>query len=146
LAYRLRCCVLALGSAPRAARCADMLLTIYLVCSLLVHVWKCWGRGAGRPYGTASLLAVYDDDGPQLYLVEPSGAGHVRAQPLLSRALLWLPDKWLCSMVEAPWTVLKACMSARSGQAKLAEASVRPCCGCRCKPFLKRPHSSYARR
>ena len=31
-----------------------------------------------RPYGTASLLAVYDDDGPQLYLIEPSGAGHVR--------------------------------------------------------------------
>ncbi|KAK9844201.1 hypothetical protein WJX81_007837 [Elliptochloris bilobata] len=29
-----------------------------------------------RPYGTASLLAVYDDDGPQLYLIEPSGAGH----------------------------------------------------------------------
>lgn len=26
-----------------------------------------------RPYGTSTLLAVYDSEGPQLYLVEPSG-------------------------------------------------------------------------
>ncbi|KAF8062974.1 PAG1 [Scenedesmus sp. PABB004] len=29
-----------------------------------------------RPYGVASLLAVYDKAGPQLYLVEPSGVAH----------------------------------------------------------------------
>jgi 20S proteasome subunit alpha 7 len=27
-----------------------------------------------RPFGTATLLAVYDQEGPQLYLIEPSGA------------------------------------------------------------------------
>ena len=59
--------------------------------------------GGGRPYGTASLLAVYDDDGPQLYLIEPSGAGHVR--PAASR--IWqftlgntlLP--WVCMHIVA---------------------------------------------
>ncbi|KAK9828499.1 hypothetical protein WJX72_000385 [[Myrmecia] bisecta] len=29
-----------------------------------------------RPCGSAALIAVYDRDGPQLYLVEPSGTGH----------------------------------------------------------------------
>ncbi|GBF90613.1 proteasome subunit alpha type-3 [Raphidocelis subcapitata] len=29
-----------------------------------------------RPYGTAGLLATYDEDGPALYLVEPSGVAH----------------------------------------------------------------------
>lgn len=29
-----------------------------------------------RPYGAAGLLATYDDEGPALYLVEPSGAAH----------------------------------------------------------------------
>jgi hypothetical protein len=28
------------------------------------------------PYGVAGLLATYDDDGPALYLVEPSGIAH----------------------------------------------------------------------
>lgn len=31
-----------------------------------------------RPFGTSTLLAAYDDSGPQLYLVEPSGNCHVR--------------------------------------------------------------------
>ena len=31
-----------------------------------------------RPFGTSTLLAAYDDDGPQLYLIEPSGICHVR--------------------------------------------------------------------
>jgi len=29
-----------------------------------------------RPYGVAGLLATYDEDGPALYLVEPSGIAH----------------------------------------------------------------------
>lgn len=29
-----------------------------------------------RPFGTSTLLATYDKDGPQLYLVEPSGTLH----------------------------------------------------------------------
>ena len=28
------------------------------------------------PYGAASLLAVFDKTGPQLYLIEPSGVTH----------------------------------------------------------------------
>jgi hypothetical protein len=28
------------------------------------------------PYGAAGLLATYDEDGPALYLVEPSGVAH----------------------------------------------------------------------
>ena len=31
-----------------------------------------------RPFGTSTLLAAYDDAGPQLYLIEPSGNCHVR--------------------------------------------------------------------
>ena len=31
-----------------------------------------------RPFGTSTLLAAYDDAGPQLYLVEPSGNCQVR--------------------------------------------------------------------
>ena len=30
-----------------------------------------------RPFGTSTLLAAYDDAGPQLYLIEPSGDCHV---------------------------------------------------------------------
>ena len=33
---------------------------------------------ACRPFGTVCLLAVYDHDGPQLYMIEPSGIAHVR--------------------------------------------------------------------
>lgn len=29
-----------------------------------------------RPFGTAMLLATFDKDGPQLYLIEPSGTAH----------------------------------------------------------------------
>ena len=32
-----------------------------------------------RPFGTSTLLAVYDESGPQLYLVEPSGVSAVSA-------------------------------------------------------------------
>jgi 20S proteasome subunit alpha 7 len=32
-----------------------------------------------RPMGVSTLLATYDADGPQLYLVEPSGTMHVSA-------------------------------------------------------------------
>lgn len=31
---------------------------------------------APRPYGAAGLLATYDEEGPALYLVEPSGIAH----------------------------------------------------------------------
>ncbi len=34
----------------------------------------CYNGGVrNRPFGTSTLLAAYDDTGPQLYLVEPSG-------------------------------------------------------------------------
>ena len=81
-----------------------------------------------------------DDDGPQLYLIEPSGAGHVRSQLLLSRVLLWLPDKLLCSMVEALSTLLKACRRERIQQAQLAEAPVLACGGDLCKSSLLKQH------
>ena len=29
-----------------------------------------------RPYGSAAFIATYDANGPQLYLVEPSGVAH----------------------------------------------------------------------
>jgi 20S proteasome subunit alpha 7 len=29
-----------------------------------------------RPFGVSSLMAIYDDDGPQLYMIEPSGECH----------------------------------------------------------------------
>ena len=34
---------------------------------------------ACRPMGTALLLAAVDKQGPQLYLIEPSGTGLVRS-------------------------------------------------------------------
>ena len=38
--------------------------------------------GGDRPMGTALLLAVVDqNNGPQLYMVEPSGTGLVRTHP-----------------------------------------------------------------
>ncbi|PSC75430.1 Proteasome subunit alpha type-3 [Micractinium conductrix] len=39
-----------------------------------VHLFNLYW--AYRPYGVASLLAVYAREGPQLYLVEPSGTMH----------------------------------------------------------------------
>ncbi|CAL5221453.1 g3645 [Coccomyxa viridis] len=39
-----------------------------------VHVFNLYWYA--RPFGTSTLLAAYDDAGPQLYLIEPSGDCH----------------------------------------------------------------------
>ena len=48
-----------------------------------------------RPFGAAVLMASYDSEGPQLYLIEPGGTAHVRhptpppPPPLHVQELLW---------------------------------------------------------
>jgi hypothetical protein len=39
--------------------------------------------------GVSTLLAVYDKDGPQLYLVDPAGTSHVSG-PHGTQSLLWI--------------------------------------------------------
>ena len=51
------------------------------VCSRL---FSANGEPACRPFGSTCLLASYDHNGPQLYMVEPSGVAHVRALALIS--------------------------------------------------------------
>jgi 20S proteasome alpha/beta subunit len=50
-----------------------------IICSLAFQKNFDHSRGVrDRPFGTSVLLAAYDDSGPQLYVVEPSGNCHVR--------------------------------------------------------------------
>jgi hypothetical protein len=54
---------------------ADMRLTGRFVvpCPCCLCVW-CAESGGVRPFGVSLLLAGYDDNGPQLYQIDPSGS------------------------------------------------------------------------
>jgi len=48
-----------------------------------------------RPFGAASIVGGVDEDGPQLYMIEPSGLYWVEKTPL--RVLLIAGIFWCCS-------------------------------------------------
>jgi len=67
------CCNLQQGSPNPHAVLRVVLTSLFRV----VHCTVLYCR-AYRPYGVSTLLATYGKEGPQLYLVEPSGTTHVR--------------------------------------------------------------------
>jgi 20S proteasome alpha/beta subunit len=63
---------------------------------LLLLLACCAETGGVRPFGVSLLLAGYDDNGPQLYQIDPSGsyfAWQVRAGLQLARGLSFVYEQ-----------------------------------------------------
>lgn len=56
--------------------------------AMYVHAYTLYS--SLRPYGASMLMGSYDDDTPQLYMVEPSGVFYVRTTYIKSHSFIFI--------------------------------------------------------